>query len=183
MPRLVLPAAITICAALVNACDDAATPVAPASVSQAGSSDEERLVIMMDGCDPESFEAADVTCVRPGGVTFERFVYLLGKHLTVGAWHISPRTLNANVGQVLLAVNQGGEVHTFTEVEDLGGGIIPVLNMLSGNPVPAPECVDLAPGDFVAPGASRSDELEVPGTAHYQCCIHPWMRLDLDARP
>jgi hypothetical protein len=87
------------------------------------------------------------------------------------------------VGQTLLAVNQGGEVHTFTEVENFGGGIVLALNALSGNPVPAPECLNLVAGDFVAPGASYTDEVEEPGTEHYQCCIHPWMRLDLHARP
>jgi len=136
-PRLLLTAAIATGASLLNACDDAATPTAPESVSQAVAGGEERLVTMMDGCDPESFDAADVTCVRPGGVTFERFLGLLGKNQTVGAWHFSPGTLNARVGQTLLAVNQGGEVHTFTEVEDFGGGRVLVLNALSGNPVPA----------------------------------------------
>jgi hypothetical protein len=87
------------------------------------------------------------------------------------------------VGQTLVVVNQGGEVHTFTEVEDFGGGSVLALNELSGNPVPAPECLNLAPGDFVAPAASRTDEVEAPGTVHYQCCIHPWMRLDLHGRP
>jgi plastocyanin len=182
--RLLRMASIATCAFLFNACgDDAATPAAPVSVSQAVASGEERLVKMMDGCDPESFDAAGVTCARPGGVTFERFLDLLGKHQTVGAWHFSPGTLNARVGQRLVAVNQGGEVHTFTEVEDFGGGIVPALNALSGNPVPAPECLRLAAGDFVTPGAGHSDEVEAPGTERFQCCIHPWMRLDLHARP
>jgi plastocyanin len=180
--RPLLAAAIAICASLLNACD-AAPPTAPVSVSQAVAGGEQRLVTMMDGCDPESFGAADVSCVRPGGVTFERFLDLLGKNQTVGAWHFSPGTLNASVGQTLLAVNQGGEVHTFTEVENFGGGIVLALNALSGNPVPAPECLNLVTGDFVAPGASYTDEVEKPGTEHYQCCIHPWMRLDLHARP
>ncbi len=95
----------------------------------------------------------------------------------------SPGTLSASVGQTLLAVNQGGEVHTFTEVEDFGGDVVLALNVLSGNPVPAPECGTLAPSDFIAPGASRAVEVEQPGTEHYQCCIHPWMRLHLHARP
>lgn len=67
--RLLLTAAIATCASLLNACDDAARPTAPVSVSQAVAGGEERLVTMMDGCDPESFGAADVICVRPGGVT------------------------------------------------------------------------------------------------------------------
>ena len=74
-------------------------------------------------------------------------------------------------------------MHTFTEVEEFGGGKIEVLNTLSGNPVPAPECQNLAPSDFIAPGASYTDEVEERGTDHYQCCIHPWMRLDLHVRP
>jgi hypothetical protein len=114
---------------------------------------EERLVTMIDGCDPESFDAADVTCVRPGGVTLERFLDLLAKHGTVGAWRFSSGTLHASVGQTLLAVNRGGEG------------------------------LNLAPGDFVSPWASHTDEVEEPETEHYQCCIHPWMRLDLQARP
>jgi plastocyanin len=56
--------------------------------------------------------------------TPERFLQLLGKHQTVGAWRFSPETLNATVGQTLLAVNQGGEVHTFTQVEHFSGGIV-----------------------------------------------------------
>jgi plastocyanin len=182
-PTLVLTTAIALGAWMLNACDDVARPTAPVSVSQAVAGGEERLVIMMDGCDPESFEAVDVTCVRPGGITFERFLDLVGKHQTAGAWRFSPGTLNASVGQTLLAVNRGGEVHTFTEVEEFGGGIIEDLNTLSGNPVPAPECLNLPQGDFVAPGGSRTDEVEEPGTEHYQCCIQPWMRLDLHARP
>ncbi len=180
--RLLLAGAIAICASLLNACD-AGRPTAPVSVSQAVAGSEERRVTMMDGCDPESFNAANVACVRSGGVTFQRFLELLGKHQTVGAWRFSPGTINASVGQTLLAINQGGEVHTFTEVQHFGGGIVDTLNTLSGNPVPAPECQNLAPGDFIAPGASYTDEVEEPGTEHYQCCIHPWMRLELHARP
>jgi hypothetical protein len=49
-----------------------------------------------------------------------------------------------------------------------------VLNQLSGNTEVAPECKALTPSDFIAPGGSRSDEVE--GAELYQCCIHPWMR-------
>jgi plastocyanin len=181
--RLLLAGAIAISAALFTACDDTGRPTAPESVSQVVAGGEGRLVTMMDACDPETFGAVDVTCVRSAGVTFENFLELLRKHQTVGAWRFSPGTLNARVGQTLLAVNQGGEVHTFTEVENFGGGIVTALNELSGNPVPAPECQNLAPGDRIAPGGSYTDEVEEPGTEHYQCCIHPWMRLDVHARP
>jgi plastocyanin len=180
--RLLLTAAIALSASGLNACDDPTRPTAPVSVSPALAGGEERLVTMMDGCEPRTFHAAGVNCTRSGGVTFQRFLELLGKHQTVGAWRFSPGTLNIRVGQTLLAVNHGGEVHTFTEVKEFGGGLVDTLNTLSGNPVPAPECRSLAAGDFIAPGARYTDEVEESGIEHYQCCIHPWMRLDLHAR-
>jgi hypothetical protein len=110
---------------------------------------------MQDACDSKTFNAAvgAGTCARPNGITFEHFLKLLSKHQEVGPWHFAPSQVNARVGQTLLAVNHGGEVHTFTEVEAFGGGIVPVLNELSGNPVPAPECLALSPDAFVVPGA------------------------------
>ncbi len=58
-----------------------------------------------------------------------------------------------------------------------------LLNQLSGNPVPAPECTtEFNPEDFVAPGAATEAEDEEPGVHHYQCCIHPWMRVDVIVR-
>jgi hypothetical protein len=81
---------------------------------------------------------------------------------------------------VFVAVNRGGEVHTFTEVAQFGGGIVPILNTLTNNPVVAPECNALEPDDFVAPGGTyREEPLEGSGTARFQCCIHPWMRLEV----
>lgn len=168
-------------ASLLTACGAADRPTEPISVSQAVGRRAERLVIMRDACDPESFGAAGVTCVREGGITLDRFLELLRKHQTVEAWGFSPGRLEANVGQTLLALNQGGEVHTFTEVAAFGGGVNDLLNTLSGNPTPAPECQNLLPDAFIAPGASQKDEVGAPGTKHFQCCIHPWMRLDLRA--
>ena len=77
----------------------------------------------------------------------------------------------------------GGETHTFTEVDEFGGGFVDQLNQLSGNPVPAPECTtEFNPADFVAPGSATEAEDEEPGVHHYQCCIHPWMRVDVIVR-
>jgi hypothetical protein len=78
----------------------------------------------------------------------------------------------------LLVTNRGGEVHTFTEVEEFRGGIVANLNARAGVPDVAPECLNLAPGDFVAPGGTFT-ETEEEGDEKYQCWIHPWMRLDL----
>jgi hypothetical protein len=146
----------------------------------------DRNVSMMDACDPQTFNApppAGVgpgTCSRSGGVTFANFLAQVGQHGSIGAWHFAPPNTSAKVGQVFVAVNQGGEVHTFTGVAAFGGGIVPPLNALSGNPIVAPECNALEPDDFVAPGATyREEPLAAAGTAKFQCCIHPWMRLEV----
>ncbi len=166
------------------ACGDTAAPTGPMAAKFAPGGDT-RLVQMMDACDPATFNAAvgPGTCTRSGGVRFEDFLRLLGAHQSIGSWHFAPTTLNARVGQTLLAFNQGGEVHTFTEVAEFGGGIVPDLNVLAGTPVPAPECLALAGTDFVPPGGTDTDEIEEPGTELYECCIHPWMRMVVNARP
>lgn len=138
-----------------------------------------RTVSMMDACDPTTFDAVlgAGACVRDGGITFADFNAQLAAHGSVGAWHFAPPTLDAREGQLLQAVNRGGETHTFTEVAHFGGGFVAVLNAASGNPVPAPECLHLTAHDFIPPGGtSERDVLDDEGTELYQCCIHPWMR-------
>jgi len=140
------------------------------------------MVSLMDACDPETFNApppAGVgpgTCVRNGGVTFQNFIEQLTRLGSVGAWHMAPPNSNLLVGQHFLAVNHGGEVHTFTEVEEFGGGIVPLLNDLAHVPVEAPECKTLEADDFIASGAGTSEVTDEAGDEKYQCCIHPWMR-------
>ena len=115
-----------------------------------------------------------IDCTRNGGMRFDEFIAQLQAHQSVGAWRNSPSQMDAKVGLTLLAVNRGGEVHTFTKVAHFGGGIVPILNILSGTPVPAPEC--LAERDFVPPGGVDTDDVVESGTTLYQCCVHPWMR-------
>jgi plastocyanin len=137
------------------------------------------MVNMHDACEPDSFNAAagPGTCVRNGGVLFDNSIAQLTANQFVGAWHFAPGVANARVGETFLASNTGGEVHTFTEVADFGGGIVPPLNQLSGNPNVAPECTALEADDFVAPGQTYHETVDHAGTVKFQCCIHPWMRL------
>jgi plastocyanin len=141
----------------------------------------ERLVTMEDACDPETFNAVlgAGACVRSGGVTFQQFIALLTKHGSIGSWRFSPPTTNVKEGTTFVAVNRGGEEHTFTEVENFGGGIVDSLNQLAGVPVEAPECVNLEEEDRVAPGGTYREEVTETGTLKFQCCIHPWMRLEV----
>jgi hypothetical protein len=191
VPSLLLVFALVVAA---QGCDDSARPTAPnsseaalasrspaASIQLGGGS---RLVTMMDACDPTSFDAAlgAGTCVRQGGVSFDVFIAQLTKHQVIGAWHFAPGVVNVQLGQTLVAVNNGGEVHTFTEVEHFGGGIVPELNELSGTPDPVPECLALTGSDFIPPGGTTSDDEDESGTELYQCCIHPWMRAVVHVR-
>jgi hypothetical protein len=95
----------------------------------------------------------------------------------VPSWRFSPDTIHVSREWALAIVNRGGEVHTFTEVAEFGGGIIPDLNALAGTPVPAPEC---SPASlvFIPAGGQTSHTFEPGGADKYQCCIHPWMRAD-----
>jgi len=103
-------------------------------------------------------------------------------HGSAGAWHFAASNVNVFVGQTLDVINRGGETHTFTEVKQFGGGIVPLLNQLSGNPVPAPECLELTGAAFIASGATHHESIDDEGTEMYQCCIHPWMRAVVTAK-
>jgi hypothetical protein len=141
----------------------------------------ERMVTMLDACDPDTFNEAigPGTCNRSGGLRFDLFIEQLTKLGAVGAWRFSPDTSNVNRGATLVATNQGGEVHTFTEVKQFGGGIVADLNVLAHTPDVAPECAALDTDDFVPPGGTYRETVHASsGTAKFQCCIHPWMRLE-----
>jgi len=138
-----------------------------------------RQILMMDACDPASFnenvEAG--TCVeRQGGVRFDQFIAELTHTQKAGAWHFAPPNTTARQGQTLLATNRGGEVHTFTLVNQFGGGLVPDLNRLSGNLEVATECTKLDGDDFVPPSGTYEEEVGSGDTQFFQCCIHPWMR-------
>src|SRR5262245_49084951 len=151
----------------VMACSDTQRPTAPiaspgeAAAFAAVAGGSERLITMKDACDPTTFNAVlgPGGCTRNGGITFTDFIAQLTANKSVGAWNFSPPTMNVSVGQTLVARNLGGEEHTFTEVEEFGGGFIPLLNNLSGNPVPAPEC--LAPNlPRIKPGGVARDDVD-----------------------
>ena len=136
-------------------------------------------VSIQDQCDPASFNAAlgAGTCTKQGSVTFAQFNSELNSTQKVAAWLFAPSNLTIRIGQSIAAKNDGGEVHTFTEVAAFGGGIVPALNQASGNNVEAAECKTLTAADMVMPGATFTTDPETSaGTELYQCCIHPWMR-------
>jgi hypothetical protein len=161
-----------------------ATADAPAVMAQSGVGRLEQRINMHDACDADSFNEAvrPGTCSRNGGVKFDQFINLVMKFHSVGPWNFAPNNLTGHAGETLVAFNQGGETHTFTKVAEFGdGSIAPPLNQVLGNPPLAEACEDLDPDDFVAPGGTYEEEekLEAGETAKFQCCIHPWMRLEV----
>ena len=167
---------IAVVASALAGCDDDLVNALQASAR----------VAMRDQCDSASFNAAlgAGTCTRAGSVTFAEFNNELNATGRVAAWQFAPAAFSIRLGQAIAATNQGGEVHTFTEVANFGGGIVPELNTASGNLVMAPECALLTPGDNVVPGATfTTDAATTVGVEHYQCCIHPWMRATVSVTP
>ncbi|MBW8768408.1 MAG: hypothetical protein JF589_01485 [Gemmatimonadetes bacterium] len=171
-------AAAAIAAIQVACSGTGSEPLAPPTGPAASLTGDARRIEIRDQCDPATFNAAlgAGTCTRQGSVTFARFIDRLTRTRTINDWKFAPNAIDIQLGQSFGAVNRGGEVHTFTEVEEFGGGVVPLLNHLSGNEHVAPECAALKPEDFLAPGGTFHDTPDAAGTEKYQCCIHPWMR-------
>jgi hypothetical protein len=148
---------------------------------------------MRDACDPTTFNqvVGPGACIpgQHGTTKFQFFTDEVADDHLAGAWRFNPlfpRPLHVPAGQLTVIENEGGEIHTFTKVAKFGGGFVSVLNLLSGNPVPAPECLKppSATNIFVEAGTTETGPTagtsELPaGTTHFQCCIHPWMRLNV----
>jgi plastocyanin len=147
-------------------------------------------VVALDECDPATFNLPGN--VGPGfcknvalgytplgyTTTFSQLFAEAAAGTPDPKWDFEPDTLTLDEGTPIIAVNEGGEPHTFTEVAHFGGGFIPPLN---GGENVAPECA--AGFSSVAVARTRilqGSQLQVTGLSkgahHFQCCIHPWMR-------
>ena len=148
-------------------------------------------VVALDECDPATFNDPAV-----GGADFCKNIALgysttfpdLLASINAGTpdpgWDFEPDQMSIKKGTVLSVANEGGEEHTFTEVANFGGGFITDLNHGQST---APECV----GGFSTVKVARSrvlsgSHLEVAGLSKgkhfFQCCIHPWMRIEVDVK-
>ena len=101
-------------------------------------------------------------------------------------WDFEPDKLVIKKGTILSVVDQGGEPHTFTEVKEFGNGFIPGLNPMSATSV-IPECS----GGFKNIAVARTrilqgSHLDITGLSKgkhlFECCIHPWMRMEVDVK-
>jgi plastocyanin len=157
----------------------AAQPV-PAPIAQ---------IVALDECEPASFNAAlgPDFCKNVAIGATTSFVHLFQeadeRHPDPN-WDFEPDDLNIKQGTILNVANEGGEPHTFTEVRSFGGGFIDGLN--SGERV-VPECA----GGFANVAVARTRILQgsnvnvtslSKGEHHFQCCIHPWMRVTVQVK-
>jgi plastocyanin len=149
-------------------------------------------VVALDECDPTTFNdpsAAGPEFCRNIAVGAQTTFSNLFAEAAAGTpdpnWDFEPDTLTIRKGTVVYVVDQGGEPHTFTEVEKFGGGFVPGLNGPGETVVP--ECA----GGFskVAVAKTRilqGSQLIVTGLSKgkhlFQCCLHPWMRMEIDVK-
>ena len=159
--------------------------ISAASPAQfAAKADHGKTVTLMDACDPDTFNAPPPlgvgpgSCTRQGGVRFANFIDELTRHHSVGAWHMAPGEVMIKLGDVLAAFNHGGETHTFTEVDEFGGGFVQPINDIGGFGATIPECNPQAV-QLLHPGDSFHETTDEVGVEKYQCCIHPWMRTEV----
>src|SRR4051794_35596913 len=144
-------------------------------------------VRMNDECDAGTFNAmfGAGACVGSGKVTVQEFLTQFAATGSVKKWEFKKDEAKVKNGVAIDVQNRGGELHTFTRVDEFGGGIIPDLN--DGAAI-RPECgtaftlapqsgtnVVLGPG-----GAGTTDPLTASGTTvKFMCCIHPWMQAEV----
>jgi plastocyanin len=144
-------------------------------------------ILMLDNCDPSDADYDPVGGCPQGGprpqyrgdVSVAEFFDLLfsprapgGQVIGHPSWRNEPSYITVRSGQTVRVSNRGGRVHTFTNVEDFGGGFVGDLN---GALLPAPEC-NPATVTFVEVGGTQQISGLDPGLQKFQCCIHPWMR-------
>jgi hypothetical protein len=142
-------------------------------------------VRVLDDCDSNdpAWEPTGGCTLRRGVVSFDEFNLLLFSPLSAGspvghpAWRMSPTYFRIDSDEDVSVKNDGGRVHTFTEVANFGGGFVPPLN---GTLLLAPECETATP---LPPGGKLELKGLSVGNHSFQCCIHPWMRMLIKVEP
>ncbi|MDQ2980462.1 MAG: hypothetical protein M3R62_14730 [Acidobacteriota bacterium] len=146
-------------------------------------------VAMRDDCDPSdrAWTPTGGCTLKGGDVTsaeFGQFLFSTLSHPDPGvighsAWRMDPTYLKTEAGETVKVKNLGGRGHTFTFVQNFGGGFITPLN---GDMNEAPEC-GAAADHILPPGASQEVTGLTVGNHRFQCCIHPWMRILIKVKP
>jgi plastocyanin len=149
-------------------------------------------VVALDECDPVTFNdpsaaGADFckNVTLGASTTFANLLALAAAGTPDPGWDFEPDKLTIKKGGTVSVVDQSGEPHTFTEVKQFGGGFLPPLNGPGETTVP--ECT----GGFSNIAVARTrilqgSRLDINGLSKgkhlFQCCIHPWMRIEVDVK-
>jgi hypothetical protein len=144
-----------------------------------------RQIALRDDCDPNDpgWDVVPGDCLKKRGtVSAAEFDAELNSPLSdavIGhpSWRIDRPYLVVKEGATLKVKNKGGRPHTFTEVAQWGGGVVPPL---SGGLDTAPECAALAQLD---PGEKAKLSGLAVGNHRFLCCFHPWMRAVVKVKP
>jgi plastocyanin len=155
------------------------------------------VVEAQDNCDPATFDAelGEGACVGDGDTTFGELFEDLREDGESGAWRFHPDDFTIRHGDHVVVTGEGGEFHTFTEVQEFGGGCVEEINEVLGLE-PVEECEDLVdvpgpdggkvPRGFVETGVAPGGTHPVPdlsrGLHLFECLIHPWMRAEVEVR-
>jgi plastocyanin len=144
----------------------------------------------LDECNPATFNAA----LGPDfckNVTLGAFTTLTDLFAKAAAgnpdpgWDFEPDVVKIEEGTTVSVIDQGGEPHTFTEVATFGGGFIPGLN------APGEQVVPECEGGFSKVKVAKTRMLQgsnlqlldlSKGPHHFQCCIHPWTRMNVEVK-
>jgi plastocyanin len=148
-------------------------------------------VVALDECDPATFNdpgavGADFckNIALGASTTFADLFAEAAAGTPDPAWDFEPDTLAIRQGTVVTVADEGGEPHTFTEVKKFGGGFITGLN---DGEATIPECT----GGFKNIAVARTrilqgSHLDITGLSKgkhlFECCIHPWMRMEVDVK-
>jgi hypothetical protein len=155
--------------------------------------DDSPRIKIQDDCQPATFNLDPPNGAGPGicranfdgETSFQKFIQQIIKTHKAEEWKFDDTPEKVSAGTTIHLRNEGGETHTFTRVENFGGGVVAPLNVLSGQTTLAPECfngpvfVPSQAHDQVGPTLAPADRGK---TIKFQCCIHPWMHAEVRVR-
>jgi plastocyanin len=144
----------------------------------------------LDACDKPTWDATfgPGLCQRDaGGVTPAEWQSKMNpKDFGHGAWWFNVSggrvgTTKLKQGDWFRVTNEGGEAHTFTNLEAYGGtgftgGCIAPLSTPLGLSVFGGDCANGIANTTIQPGQTVDFAALPIGTYHFQCLFHPWMR-------
>jgi hypothetical protein len=158
--------------------------------------DDSPRIKIQDDCQPATFNldppngAGPGTCRAnfDGETAFQKFIQQIIQNHKAVDWRFDDTPDHVAAGTTLHLRNEGGETHSFTRVQNFGGGIVPILNQLSGQTTLASECFGPNVGGTFVPSQARDQvgptltPTDRGKTIKFQCCIHPWMRTEVTVR-